>query len=254
MKKELQIFFTALMFFTRIPVPKSTGFSLENLNKSVRYFPLAGGIIGCIGAAVFVVFEYILPQNIALLLSMASTVFITGAFHEDGFADFCDGFGGGYTKEKILQIMKDSRIGTYGSVGLIFVLALKFGSLETFDPSRIPLLIIAGHVYSRFNPVLMMFASTYVRDDEGAKAKPVGDSVSIASLLMAAMFSLLGVLLLPVETLPFILVVSLLVYFLLSRYVNRKVGGYTGDVLGALQQLTEVLFYLSILGAEKLLQ
>lgn len=250
MKKELQIFFTALMFFTRIPVPKSTGFSLGNLNKSVRYFPLVGGIIGCIGAVVFVAFSAILPEHIALLLSMASTVFVTGAFHEDGFADFCDGFGGGYTQERIMQIMKDSRIGTYGSVGLIFMLALKFGGLQQFDASRIPFIIVAAHVFSRFNPVLLMFTSTYVRDDEGAKAKPIGDSVSIASLIIAATFSVGALFLLPYKILPLLIGMCLLVYFLLSRYVNRKVGGYTGDVLGALQQLTEVVFYLSIMGAE----
>lgn len=254
MKNELRIFFTALMFFTRIPVPKSTGYSINNLNKSVRYFPLVGAIVGAVGALVFVFFSWILPVYLAILLSMISTVYLTGAFHEDGFADFSDGFGGGYTKEKILTIMKDSRVGTYGSVGLIFILSTKFGALYSFEKDRIPLLIVAAHTISRFNPVMLMFNSRYVRDDESAKAKPVGSHVSVLSFIVAAVFAIASLLILPVHVIPLVLFITLIVFYIMYRYVNKKIGGYTGDVLGALQQITEVMFYLAILIAESLLK
>lgn len=241
------------MFFTRIPVPKSTGYSLKNLNKSVRYFPLVGGVIGGAGALVFIILQLFLPFYVAITLSMASTVFITGAFHEDGFADFCDGFGGGYTKERIMTIMKDSRIGTYGSVGLILILATKFTSLISFDVQQIPFIIIAAHVFSRFNPVLLMYSASYVREDDSAKAKPVGDHVSKISLIVAGLFSACAMLMFPWQKIILIVFISISVLYLLSRYVKRKVGGYTGDVLGALQQLTEVSFYLSILASDSLI-
>lgn len=115
----MNTFFTALMFFTRIPVPGSIPYSKELLNKALRFFPLVGGIVGGIGAGILWLGMLIFPFPLALLLSMVVTIFITGAFHEDGFADFCDGYGGGITKERILEIMKDSRLGTYGTIGLI---------------------------------------------------------------------------------------------------------------------------------------
>src|SRR5271155_1493195 len=110
MKKEIKIFLTAVMFFTRIPCPSWVDHSPEYLRESARYLPLVGIIVGAIGAIVYIVSSVIFPHAIALLLSMLVTILVTGAFHEDGLADMCDGFGGGFTKESILRIMSDSRI------------------------------------------------------------------------------------------------------------------------------------------------
>ena len=133
MKKEIAVFLTAIMFFTRIPCPKNIDHSPEILTKSSRYFSLVGIIVGFFGALVFYVSELLFNDTISILLSMSGTIWITGAFHEDGFADVCDGFGGGWTKEKILTIMKDSRVGTYGIVGLGLLLAIKFNALSEFN-------------------------------------------------------------------------------------------------------------------------
>lgn len=130
--KEFKIFLTAIMFYTRIPVGNIKGWSNDMLNKSTRYFPLIGYIVGGIGALVFWGASQLFPIHIAVILSIVGTIFLTGAFHEDGFADFCDGFGGGIGTEKILDIMKDSRLGTYGSIGLLSMLALKFTTLAQF--------------------------------------------------------------------------------------------------------------------------
>ena len=125
MKKERDIFFTALMFLTRLPVPKNINHAELYLQKSPKYFPLIGWIVGFISVVVFIIFKFI-SVDIGVLASIIAGIFTTGCFHEDGFADTCDAFGGGWTKEKILAIMKDSRLGTYGVAGLGLMLTTKF--------------------------------------------------------------------------------------------------------------------------------
>src|SRR5258708_3410401 len=126
MKKEWKIFLTAVMFLTRISVPKNIDHSAEYLEKSPKYFPVTGWIVGGISALLFLVFSRYISTDIGVLASMIAGILTTGAFHEDGFADTCDAFGGGWTKEKILQIMKDSRIGAFGAIGLLAILSSKF--------------------------------------------------------------------------------------------------------------------------------
>lgn len=252
MPRELKIFFTAIMFYTRFPVPKSTGYSAENLNKATKYFPLMGIIIGSLGAVVFYFSSIILPVNVAIIASLSLMVLATGAFHEDAIADFCDGFGGGYGKEQILKIMKDSHIGTYGTVGLIVLFLSKFILLSEMEVSLIPLIIIAAHAISRLNSVVLIFSSNYVRDEYGSKAKPVGEKHRIADLLIAIVFGTLPLLLLPLYVLPVIIVILLITLIYFRFYIHKKIGGYTGDVLGALQQISEVGVYLSFFLAESI--
>ena len=247
MKKQLHIFLTAIMFYTRIPVPKNLPYSDEMLNRSTRFFPFIGWLVGGIGAVVFYGLQFVFPPELAILLSMLSTIFVTGAFHEDGFADFCDGFGGGYTKEKILSIMKDSRIGTYGSIGLVGMLAVKFIGLSSVDIKLLPLVLVAGHALSRLMPVLLIFNSEYARADLESKSKPIGKKGKTIDLLLAIFF---GVALLSFFPLTFsvgIMPVLLLTSFVFSNYIVVKLGGYTGDCLGALQQIAEVIFYLGFI-------
>lgn len=247
MMNQFNLFLTAVMFYTRIPVPHSLGFSNERLNRSTRYFPLIGWLVGGIGAVVFYGLNLLLPVAVAVFLSMVATIFATGAFHEDGFADFCDGFGGGYTREKIFTIMKDSRIGTYGSVGLIGMLGTKFLALQAFPPQTIPLILLAGHAFSRLMPVLIIFTSWYAREDELSKTKPIGKRGKNSDLVLAVLFALLPMALLPWQLMAVALPLSLVITFLFKKYIERKLGGYTGDCLGALQQIIEVVFYLSLL-------
>lgn len=247
MKNELKIFFTALMFYTRIPVPKSTGFSSDNLNKATRYFPLIGIIVGGIGAIVFFAVYQLLSINIAVLASISSMILLTGAFHEDALSDFCDGFGGGYTKDKILLIMKDSRIGVYGAVGLIILLLSKFILLVEFNPIQIPIIIIVAHALSRINPVILIFTSKYVADESTSKSKPIGHKSSLTSLIIALIIGMLPLLFISPIVIPFIILVQGIVLIYFRYYIHKHLGGYTGDVLGALQQISEVSFYLTYL-------
>lgn len=244
MKNQLHIFLNAVMFYTRIPVSRKLPYSDEMLNQATRWFPFIGWIVGGIGAGAFYGLQFVFPVNLAILLSMLATVFVTGAFHEDGFADFCDGFGGGYTKEKILAIMKDSRIGTYGSIGLVGMLATKFLSLSSIDVKLIPLMLVAAHALSRLMPVVVIFTSEYARADLESKSKPIGKKGKTTDLLMAIFFGLSLLAFLPLLFSAIIVPALLLVTAVFRKYITGKLGGYTGDCLGALQQLSEVLFYL----------
>ncbi|WP_299578504.1 adenosylcobinamide-GDP ribazoletransferase [uncultured Sunxiuqinia sp.] len=247
MKEQVNLFLTAVMFYSRIPVPRNLPFSNERLNRSTRYFPLIGWIIGGIGAAVCYGLSLFLPFQLAVFMSMLATIFATGAFHEDGFADFCDGFGGGYTREKIFTIMKDSRIGTYGTVGLIGMLGTKFLALQCLSAQMILLALVAGHAFSRLMPVIIIFTSWYSREDELSKTKPIGKRGKNADLILAVLFGLLPAAFLPWQLMAVALPVSLLITFQFKKYIERKVGGYTGDCLGSLQQMIEVVFYLCLL-------
>lgn len=248
MKNEIKIFLTALMFYTRFPVKHIEDWSEKMLNKSIRYFPLIGILVGGLGALMFWGASQIFPVSIAVILSMVATIFFTGAFHEDGFADFCDGFGGGLTKEKILEIMKDSRIGTYGSIGLIMMLGAKFLTLTNIEITRIPFILIAGHAVSRIFPVLLIYTSEYARVDASSKTKPVGKADSTFSLLFAIVVGSSTLLFINWQEILLTIGTLLIVFLLFRKYINKKLGGYTGDVLGALQQLSEVFFYLTISG------
>lgn len=244
MKKQLHIFLNAVMFYTRIPVPRNLPYSDELLNRSTRWFPFIGWMVGGVGAGVLYGLQFVFPANLAVLLSMLATIFMTGAFHEDGFADFCDGFGGGYTKEKILTIMKDSRIGTYGSIGLVGMLSVKFLSLTALDLKLIPLILLAGHALSRLMPVLVIFTSEYARADLESKSKPIGKKGKTTDLLMAISFGLFWLSFFPLVFSAIIVPMLLIVTVIFRKYITGKLGGYTGDCLGALQQLSEVIFYI----------
>lgn len=257
-QKEVRYFFTALMFFTRIPCPSWTDHSEEYLNKSRKYFPLIGWIVGGISAAVLAAVYFILPLSMAILLSMIASVWVTGAFHEDGFADVCDGFGGGWTREQIMTIMKDSRIGAYGGIGIGLLLGLKFLALLNIGEISLYWLLvslIAGHSSSRFIASTFVHTHAYVQDLDKSKSKPIASiRLSWAEMSYSFLFVLLPMLLfLPHILLWIALPLAYLSKMYLGSVFQKHIGGYTGDCLGATQQVSEVIFYLSIIALWKFL-
>lgn len=251
MKKEIRIFFTALMFYTRIPCPSWVDHSEDYINKATRYFPLIGWIVG--GASALTIFglHFIFPSSICVMLSLATSILITGAFHEDGWADVCDGFGGGWSEAKILDIMKDSRVGAYGAIGLIVLIGLKiFILLEllNIDLNLCITATILAHVVSRFAAVTMIFTHEYARDDESSKIKPIAKKLTLSNFLISSIWLIPAFILM--DNYWYLLVIFP-VYFLkmyLAKYFTKWIGGYTGDCLGATQQLTEVVSLLFCLG------
>jgi adenosylcobinamide-GDP ribazoletransferase len=263
MKKQVRIFLTAIMFLTRIRVPGSIDHSPEYLQQAPRYFPVAGWIVGGISALAFLVFARLVSTDLGILASMITGLLVTGAFHEDGFADVCDGLGGGWTKEKILLIMKDSRIGAFGAIGLMAILASKYlllKELPSFTPSiehptsailythrYFILAILSAHSLSRLMPVLVMQKGLYVSLPEQSKSRDItGRRLSSAGLLIAIVTALVPFAFLPWHYL-FTIPPALYITYELYRYFKKWIGGYTGDCLGAIQQVAEIVIYLGFI-------
>ena len=248
LQNQWRYFLTAVMFFTRVPV-QFENFDNADLNKATRYFPLIGILVGAVGAIVFRLSDILLPLEISLLLSMASTILLTGAFHEDGLADAVDGLGGGWTKEQVLTIMVDSRIGSYGAIGLVLVLLTKYQTLSYQLPELIPATLIAGHALSRLCAVLVMSTQSYVKTE--GKAKPLATELSLTELTLATFFGLAPMAFLQFKFLAALVPVAI-VWLWFSAKIKSRIGGYTGDCLGAMQQLTEVMFYVGLLASATL--
>lgn len=247
MRDELAYFFGAVRFFTRLPVPAWVGHSAEALNASARYFPAVGLLVGGISALVYALTVALWPPVVAVLLAMAASLYVTGAFHEDGLSDMTDGLGGGWEKLRILEIMKDSRVGSYGVVALWLVLSSKLCLLASLDPAVVPFALIAGHAFSRGCATLLLAGMDYVREDLLSKAKPLATRLGGGALCVALIFALLGLVLLPWQQAVAGVLCALLATLWLAAKFKRWLGGYTGDCLGAVQQVAEVAFYLGVL-------
>ncbi len=239
---HLKLFLLALSFYTRLPAPKNQDYS--QLPQASVYLPLVGWMMGGLTGLSFYLTDFLWPQTTAVILSLICGILLTGAFHEDGFADVCDGFGGGFGKERILEIMKDSQIGVYGALGLLLLMALKISLLSTLPAPAVPLILFTGHSASRFPPLLLMRTYNYARIDN-SKSSAAMYKPSPRELLFAGVFAVLPLLSLPLIcslTIPFMLLVN----WRLGRYFHGHIGGYTGDCLGASQQVSETVFYLTI--------
>jgi adenosylcobinamide-GDP ribazoletransferase len=248
LKKQWHYFLTAVMFFTRIPIHFEK-FNDADLNKATCFFPLIGILVGSAGAMVFYLCHQILPSSLAILISMAATILITGAFHEDGLADAIDGLGGGWMREQVLTIMVDSRIGSYGAIGLCLALLIKYQALVEEPAHLMPLLLIVGHSVSRLCAVFVMFRLNYVKSE--GKSKPLATKISTRELCVAIGFALLPTLFLKAHFwIAFIPVI--LVWYWFSAKIKTRIGGYTGDCLGAMQQLTEIAFYVGMIASQQL--
>ena len=246
-RRELEYFFGAVRFFTRLPVPAWVGHSSEALNRSARYFPAVGVLVGGIGALVYLVAMYLWLQPVAVLLSLTATIYATGAFHEDGLADTVDGLGGGWQKLRILEIMKDSRVGSYGVVAMVLALLGKFTLLNSLDGALVPFALLAGHAVSRFCSTVLLATMDYVSEDLLAKAKHLATRISGGEMLVALLFVLVVLTLLPTEKAVAGCVLAALATLWLAGKFRRWLGGYTGDCLGATQQVSEIAFYLGLL-------
>ena len=252
LKQEVRLFLVAIQFLTRLPVPTFNHYQPIWLQQSARYFPLTGLLIGGLTAGVFALLFWLINPWVAAIGSTAFSIRLTGAFHEDGLADSCDGLGGSFTREGALTIMKDSRLGTYGTLGLVMALALKISLLASLSLPLAVVALVLAHGFSRFFSILLLSFLPYAGDVEHAKAKPMAQSLdkrqaAFALLTLLPSFLLPWLLLnsFPTASLLLALLLMLLATSYMARLLNRRLGGYTGDGLGATQQLTELAAYLA---------
>ena len=245
-KAQLNLFYLALSFFTRLPVPKTMHYSESLLNKANRYFSLVGLVTGLLLALSYLCFSSFLPANISILLTMGISLLLTGAFHEDGLADMADGIGGAFTIEKRLTIMKDSRIGTYGAVTLVIALLLKFTllvELANQDSNHLLLAIILAEMLSRAVAGSLISAMPYVSDIEQSKSKPLAQAQSFSELMILLLIGVAPLIFYSGEVIFSLLGILLIFRWLFKQWLMSKIGGFTGDCLGAGQQISELLIY-----------
>jgi len=237
----------ALMFFTRLPFWRISQVPAESFKRVVPYWPLAGWLTGAITTGVLWLCAQVLPLSAAWILAIISRLFITGCLHEDGLADFCDGFGGETTRERVLNIMKDSHIGTYGVIGLIVYFLL----LTQASAIGLPVLlkiIIVGDAWSKMCAAHIIHFLPYCRKAEEAKILTVYERMTQGEWFLCLAFGLVPTLLfLPYELYPALLT-PMAVTALLMLLMKRRIGGYTGDCCGATFLLSELSFYLICIG------
>lgn len=237
--EQWRLLLTAVQFMTRVPVPAWVGHGPEQLDRAARYYPLVGIGVGLIGAAVFELAGAGLPPLVAAVLSVATMLLVTGALHEDGLADTCDGLFGAVDRERALRIMRDSRLGTYGAAGLTLTLGLRVAVIAALP--AVGLALVAAHAGSRFLVVGVLAWLPYARRD--GKASSVAGRVGRMELGVAGLCGVLPLLLLGARAVPALILAGGLAWAM-AGWLRRRLGGYTGDGLGAVQQMTELAILL----------
>lgn len=247
--REIPAFKLALQFLTRLNL--TAPYTPEAMRQSPRWYPGVGIVVGVIAGLAYIIGYWFLTPMLAVLLAVAAGIIVTGALHEDGFADACDGLGGVRPKERVLEILRDSRIGAYGVLGLILMLSAKFMALAALPGASVVFVLIAGHAASRASMVWVMASSDYVREKGAGSAVAGGiDRQALTVALTSTGVALLPlVFVLPLESILCGVLGLGLGHILMRRWYEPRLGGYTGDCLGAVQQCSEIGFYLGILFA-----
>ena len=259
---SLRHFLLAIQFFTRIPVTGRladwVGYSPAMLRASAAHFPGIGWLAALLAAGVYGGLHWALAPNpfapaVAAVLSTVATVLMTGGFHEDGLADVADGLGGSAQRERALDIMKDSRIGTYGAIALVLAVLAKISLLvllAQIHPQWVLVALFAAHVSSRYMPLWLIRCLAHVGDTAQSKSKPLADSISRTGLWVGGVWWLLAMglcaLVFPWQALLAGALAAALAALFMGWRLHKRLQGYTGDGLGATQQLSEIAFYLGL--------
>lgn len=246
-RNEISLFLAGVMFLTRLPVPAEDDPPGDQLARAAKYFPLVGVLVGLISGVAWLLALQIMAPILAAGVACAAGILVTGALHEDGLADTCDGLGGGSTAERALEIMRDSRIGTYGAIGLILSVGLRWFALADMGAWTGFTALVVAHIAGRLLIVVALSVADYARD-EGAGVGVAGGvhgsetavAIGISLLLAGLLAGWSGMFVLAAATLCGGAMIALLV---------RKLGGYTGDGLGAVEQVAETSALIVLAGA-----
>lgn len=276
-------FLLALQFFTRIPVTGRladwVGFSPELLRTSAGHLPGVGIVVGLVAALVYALLQALLPEVpmaplVAAVLSTAATVMLTGGFHEDGLADVADGLGGSMDRDRALEIMKDSRIGAFGAMALVLALLVKVGLIAVIgsveftsvqtdgsenwgaswwsssSSAYMGVALLSAHVISRGLPLLIIHLLPHVGDSASSKSRPMAEQIAPATLLVALIWCLavmaLASLVIDIGSLLAACGFAVIALLWMARLFKQRLQGFTGDCLGATQQVCEIAFYLGL--------
>ena len=248
-QNELKTLLLSLHFLTRIPTPFEIDYTPERLSSASRYYPIVGAIIGSVAALAFFLASLTLPTVVAVLIATAATALLTGAFHEDGLADTFDGISGAFDRARSLEIMTDSRIGTFGALALIIVISTKVAALTSLaDITTIITALIAAHIISRTSIVIVQATSTYAR--ETGIAGPQDQPFKPINATIAAVIALITIIALALVVSPTAALLAtagaITGHILIRLYFQPKLKGHTGDTLGATQQITELAIYIAL--------
>lgn len=276
MSQFIRHYLLSLQFFTRIPVTGRladwVGFSPAMLRASAGHFPGVGVLVGALVAAFTALLLFVLPATgstplVAAALGTALGVLLTGAFHEDGLADVFDGLGGSAERDRALVIMKDSRVGAFGAIAVMLALLCKVALLALLGAVSATLMVAAlfvAHVLSRTWPLLTIRLLPHVGDAAGSKSKPLADQISVAALLTGFIwcFMVLALVIYTQSATEFVVIdltdagllqallsavlASFVAWAVMARWFWRRLQGFTGDCLGATQQVCELAFYLGL--------
>ena len=258
--QALRHYLLAVQFFTRIPVTGRlaawVGYSPAMLRASAAHFPGVGWLAAALSTAGYAALQAALAPNplapaVAAVFCTIATVLMTGGFHEDGLADVADGLGGSHNRERALDIMKDSRIGAFGAMALVLALLAKLSLLALLGTHSLGAALAGlagGHVVSRFWPLLIVRSLPHVGDTARSKSKPLADQISTGALLAAALWCLVPLALVIAWQGAIYLIAAMAASSVAAawmwRWFARRLQGFTGDCLGATQQVGEVAFYL----------
>ena len=241
---EARLFLIAVEFLTRIPVGTVDMWPSDWLARAAKYMPLVGALIGAVAGAAMIAAALIFPEPLPIVIGLATAILVTGALHEDGLADTIDAFGGGKSREHCLEIMKDSRIGTYGTLALIIVLALKGAALLSLDPLSAAGVFSAAHAGARLATVLTLWTLNYAGDGSAKVSRPTSE-LTPQELATAIVLGLApGLLVLKPATFLISTAFAFITATAMGLMARRRVGGYTGDVLGAIEQVYETTFFV----------
>lgn len=241
MKRSLKDLLVAFQFLTRLPLPQ-VEYDPDALARSAKYFPLVGVLVGAVACLVHRLLVGHLPAPIVAIAVLLTTILFTGGLHEDAIADVADGFGGGWNREQILLILKDSRIGSYGAIALVLSLAVRIFLLASLPVDRFVAFVVSAQVLSRWTTLpLGHFLKPARADGQGAR---VANGISLASVILSLIFYLAvaGYFLHAWFWLP--VLIAVIITFFSGLYYQHRIGGVTGDCFGATIQLTEIAVYM----------
>jgi adenosylcobinamide-GDP ribazoletransferase len=244
MKRLLHLFLRAVAFMTRLPVPREIQGTPDGIAGAAVFFPLVGLLVSAGAIILNHVFSRFVARDVVILIVLVFLVAITGGFHEDALADAADGFGGGWGKEQILSIMRDSRVGSFGALAIALSVLARFVLLTNLPPQRFDSYLVAGQVTCRWTALPLAFFLPPAREESGQGARVAG-KITTLSLVTGTLltFGILGVTL-RMEAL-WVGLAAVAMTVASGAYFGRRIGGVTGDCLGAANQLTEVAIYFT---------